>query len=42
MRYMVEYKYMDIKYIRSEEKPLDNITNNGSEAEYAKHMKRTT
>ena len=42
MRYMVEYKYMDMNYIRSEEKPLDIMTNDGSEAEYAKHMKRTT
>ena len=42
MRYMVEDKYMDIKYIRIEEKPADIMTNNCSEAEYVKHMERIT
>ena len=40
LREMVEDKDMDIKYIRSEEKPADIMTNDFSEANYVKHMKR--
>ena len=37
---LVEEKYMNIKYIRSEENPSGIMTNNCSEAEHAKPKKR--
>ena len=42
MRYMVEEKYMEIKYIRSKENPADIMTKNFSETDYVKHTKRIT
>ena len=42
MRDMMEYKDIDIKYIRSEENPADIMTKNTSEAYFVKHIKRIT
>ena len=39
---MVEDKDIDIKYIRSEEIPVDNMTKNNSEADCVKHIKKIT
>ena len=42
MRDMVEDKDIYIEYIRSEEKPVDIMTKDFSEADYFKHTKRIT
>ena len=42
LRDMVEEKYIDIQYIRSEENPVDIMTNNTSEAYFSRHMRRIT
>ena len=42
LRYMVEEKDGDIKYIRSEENPADIMAKNTSEADFARHMRRIT
>ena len=39
---MVEYKDIDIQYIRSEDNPADIMTKNTSEAYFTRHMKRIT
>ena len=39
---MVEYKYIDIQYIRSEENPVDIMTKNTSKAYFARHVRRIT
>ena len=40
MRDMVEGKDIDIRYIFREENPSDIMTNNCSESDYVKHIKR--
>ena len=40
MRYMVEGKDIDIRYICREENPSDIMTKNCSESDYVKHIKR--
>ena len=42
LRYMVEYKGMDIKYIRSEENPAYIMEDNFPEDDYVKHTKSIT
>ena len=42
LKYMVGDKYIDVKYIRIEENPAYIMTNNCSEADFMKHMKRIT
>ena len=42
LRYTVEYKNIDINYIRCEENPADVTTKNTSEEYFVKHMKRIT
>ena len=37
---MMEDKDIDIKYIRSEDKPADMMTKNTSEEDFIRHMKR--
>ena len=39
LRYIVEDKYIDIKYISSEEKPVLIMKKNLSEVDFVKHMK---
>ena len=38
----MEYKDIYIQYIRREDKPVDIITKNTSEADFARHTKRIT
>ena len=40
LRYMVEEKDIDIRYIRSEDNPADILTRNTSGSDFARHMKR--
>ena len=42
LRNMLEESYTDIKYIRSEENAVDVMTNNCSEADHIKYVKRIT
>ena len=42
MRYMVEDKDIDTRYIWSEDNPADITTKNTPEADFARHMKRIT
>ena len=42
LRDMAEEKYIDIQYIRSEENPAYIMTKNTLEADFARHMRRTT
>ena len=39
---MVEYKDMEVKYIRSKGNPTDIMMKNCSEADYVKHTNRIT
>ena len=42
LRDMVEEKYIDIEYIRSENNPYDIMSKKTSEANFARHMIRIT
>ena len=42
LRYMGEYKDIDIQYIWSEDNPASILTKNTLEADFVKHMKRIT
>ena len=42
LRYMVEEKDGDIKYIRSEENPAEIMTKNTPEVDFARHMRSIT
>ena len=42
LRGLVEYKYMGINYIRTEENPADIMTKNFSESDYVKQTMRIT
>ena len=38
----MEYKYIDIQYIRSEDKPAEIMTKKNSESDFVKYMKNIT